>query len=296
VVIVSFCDNCAARKSSSWRCRGVDFKVRHVTTRRMWASAPRRSNRGRHLLLSSRHLLVHLRNLRTSHSLRTMRTSRIAQDTSRIVAASRAQRTASRTRSSANAAARPPSEEHDIYAPWESELVSDSADLRAGDKERATKRRKTGQGAPMAVKHEVGEISMAAIASPGKGSRPKKARRAPAKKTTVTKVGVQVEPPPHWETMYALTREMRKANLAPVDTMGCESLADKERTPRDQRFQTLIALMLSSQTKDTVTAVAMRGMQERMPGVHLPTPLQLCVLTIIRGSTSNPSSPSRLPH
>jgi endonuclease-3 len=71
--------------------------------------------------------------------------------------------------------------------------------------------------------------------------------------------------------MYALTREMRNENVAPVDTMGCESLADRARSPRDQRFQTLIALMLSRQKKDTVTAVAMRGMQENMPGVRPTT-------------------------
>lgn len=59
---------------------------------------------------------------------------------------------------------------------------------------------------------------------------------------------------------------MRNKNVAPVDTMGCESLADRTTSPRDQRFQTLISLMLSSQTKDTVTAVAIKGMQERMPG------------------------------
>jgi len=76
-----------------------------------------------------------------------------------------------------------------------------------------------------------------------------------------------MEPPANWEEMYALTREMRNENVAPVDTMGCESLAERERTPRDQRFQTLIALMLSSQTKDTVLAPVMRGMQEKMPGV-----------------------------
>jgi endonuclease III len=70
-----------------------------------------------------------------------------------------------------------------------------------------------------------------------------------------------------WEEIYALTRAMRNENLAPVDTMGCESLAERSRTPREQRFQTLIALMLSSQTKDTVTAVAMKGMQDKMPGV-----------------------------
>ncbi|ORY14437.1 DNA glycosylase [Clohesyomyces aquaticus] len=59
---------------------------------------------------------------------------------------------------------------------------------------------------------------------------------------------------------------MRNENVAPVDTMGCESLADRTATPRDQRFQTLVALMLSSQTKDTVTSVAIKGMQDNMPG------------------------------
>lgn len=59
---------------------------------------------------------------------------------------------------------------------------------------------------------------------------------------------------------------MRSKILAPVDTMGCENLAEDRRPPRDKRFQTLLALMLSSQTKDTVTAVAMKNMQDNMPG------------------------------
>ena len=66
--------------------------------------------------------------------------------------------------------------------------------------------------------------------------------------------------------MYDLTKEMRSQWQAPVDTMGCESLAEDKRTPREQRFQTLVALMLSSQTKDTVTAVAMKNLQEGLPG------------------------------
>lgn len=48
--------------------------------------------------------------------------------------------------------------------------------------------------------------------------------------------------------------------------MGCESLAEDTRSPRDRRFQTLVALMLSSQTKDTVTAVAMKNLQDNLPG------------------------------
>ncbi|KAK3078537.1 alpha,alpha-trehalase nth1, partial [Teratosphaeriaceae sp. CCFEE 6253] len=48
--------------------------------------------------------------------------------------------------------------------------------------------------------------------------------------------------------------------------MGCESLAEESRSPRDRRLQTLVALMLSSQTKDTVTAAAMKNLQDNLPG------------------------------
>ncbi len=129
------------------------------------------------------------------------------------------------------------------------------------------KRRRTARDTPVKVKHEIKGVSLTGIASPEKIAKPKKARRVPAKKVNGADGSVKIEPPPNWEEIYALTRQMRNENVAPVDTMGCESLADRQRSPRDQRFQTLVALMLSSQTKDTVTAVAMRGMQERMPGV-----------------------------
>jgi len=75
-----------------------------------------------------------------------------------------------------------------------------------------------------------------------------------------------VEPPPNWEKVYDITAAMRKRVLAPVDTMGCENLAEETRSPRDRRLQTLVALMLSSQTKDTVTAVAMKNLQDSLPG------------------------------
>lgn len=94
----------------------------------------------------------------------------------------------------------------------------------------------------------------------------KKGRRQPAKRITGNNGNAKVEPPANWEKMYSTTAEMRKRVVAPVDTMGCESLADLQRSPKDQRLQTLIALMLSSQTKDTVTAVAMRNLQENLPG------------------------------
>ncbi|KAI1435250.1 DNA glycosylase [Xylaria sp. CBS 124048] len=95
-----------------------------------------------------------------------------------------------------------------------------------------------------------------------------------ASSTTSTK------PPSNWEEIYGIVRSMRSeggaASNAPVDTMGCERLALRTATPRDQRFQTLVALMLSSQTKDTVNAVAMRRLQTELtpagggtPGLNL---------------------------
>lgn len=75
-------------------------------------------------------------------------------------------------------------------------------------------------------------------------------KRNQANKTNVT-------PPADWETVWELISEMRKGVTAPVDTMGCASLGDHNAEPKDFRYQTLLALMLSSQTKDQVTAAAM---------------------------------------
>ena len=60
----------------------------------------------------------------------------------------------------------------------------------------------------------------------------KKARRQPAKKTLNEDGEVEIHPPPNWEEMYDAVREMRRNNLAPVDTMGCESLAEEHLTPK----------------------------------------------------------------
>lgn len=59
---------------------------------------------------------------------------------------------------------------------------------------------------------------------------------------------------------------MRSDIIAPVDTMGCESSANPNASPKDQRLQTLIALMLSSQTKDQVTFAAIQTLESTLPG------------------------------
>jgi len=104
---------------------------------------------------------------------------------------------------------------------------------------------------------------------------PTRPRRTPAKRIRDPTTGTtRTSPPSDWEEIYALTTQMRAQVLAPVDTMGCEALADTAASPKDQRFQTLVSLMLSSQTKDTVTAAAVRDLQKKLPG-------GLCVQAIL---------------
>lgn len=70
--------------------------------------------------------------------------------------------------------------------------------------------------------------------------------------------------PAQWREWLGAIRKMRAAHPAPVDTMGCMQLASRTAPPPVARFQTLVALMLSSQTKDAVTAAAMERLH-RLP-------------------------------
>ncbi|KAF8933810.1 DNA glycosylase [Dissophora ornata] len=74
--------------------------------------------------------------------------------------------------------------------------------------------------------------------------------------------------PVGWEITLNRLREFRLQNPAPVDTMGCERLAEvgDDIPPEVSRFQTLMSLVLSSQTKDTVTSVAVRRLQKELKG------------------------------
>jgi endonuclease III len=118
------------------------------------------------------------------------------------------------------------------------------------------------------VKTEV-EESITFSASPSKDRRVRK----PARQVKNEETGeVEIHPPNDWEEVYALVKEMRTkgaARGAAVDTMGCESLAMDSVSPRDKRYQTLTALMLSSQTKDTTNAIAMKRLQTELPA-HKP--------------------------
>lgn len=63
-------------------------------------------------------------------------------------------------------------------------------------------------------------------------AKAKKARRQPAKRIVNEAGEEEIQPPSNWEEIYDAVREMRKEKLAPVDTMGCETLAEEHLTPR----------------------------------------------------------------
>lgn len=66
----------------------------------------------------------------------------------------------------------------------------------------------------------------------------------------------------NWKKVLEGIEAQRKTVLAPVDTVGCESLTDRENFPPEvARYHCLTSLMLSSQTKDEVTAEAMSNLK-----------------------------------
>ncbi|KAM8716476.1 hypothetical protein ACLKA7_003366 [Drosophila subpalustris] len=80
---------------------------------------------------------------------------------------------------------------------------------------------------------------------------------------------VKVESPnANWWQQLENVRLMRSEKPAPVDTQGCHQCADKNADEKTQRFHKLVALMLSSQTKDETTFEAMNRLkaQSLTPG------------------------------
>jgi len=69
--------------------------------------------------------------------------------------------------------------------------------------------------------------------------------------------------PAAWLSAYAALKLARETTPAPVDIEGAETLADSQGPPEVARFQTLVGLMLSSQTKDPVTSAAVGRLKER---------------------------------
>ncbi|KYO01845.1 endonuclease III-like protein [Plasmodium gaboni] len=72
----------------------------------------------------------------------------------------------------------------------------------------------------------------------------------------------------HFLLTYNKLKEMRKDIIAPVDKYGCDKLSEKTNDIKVFRFQTLISCMLSSRTKDEVTAMVMDKLKKHGLTVH----------------------------
>ena len=203
-----------------------------------------------------------------------MRTSRAAKDTANLFQALSPPRTR-QTRSSAlrdfafNASSSTPS--HALKEePPDSDDASSLSSVDTVDMEdildRPVKRRKVTSASAKDKKPSRTVAGKTTKNGNGKeNGSGKKVTKPPARKAKSSDTPVKVEPPPNWARIYDTVKRMREENpTAPVDTMGCAELYWRASSPKDRRFQTLVALMLSSQTKDTVTAVAMQRLHTEL--------------------------------
>jgi endonuclease III/predicted transcriptional regulator len=70
--------------------------------------------------------------------------------------------------------------------------------------------------------------------------------------------------PANFQKTWDNIEQMREEEEAPVDSMGCSHCHDEdELDERIQRLQTLVALMLSSQTRDEINFQAMKRLKKR---------------------------------
>src|SRR5699024_6886721 len=69
--------------------------------------------------------------------------------------------------------------------------------------------------------------------------------------------------PSNWRTVYDNIVKMRAETPATVDTMGCDQCVDAEGDEKVLRFQCLVALMLSSQTRDQITFATMQELKKQ---------------------------------
>ncbi|XP_044792128.1 endonuclease III-like protein 1 isoform X1 [Bubalus bubalis] len=122
-----------------------------------------------------------------------------------------------------------------------------AAPLRSG--EAAAEERKS--YSPVKRRRKARRLSVAYEASEGEGGEGAERLQAPSWQ------------PQDWRQQLDNIRTMRSAKDAPVDQLGAEHCFDPSASPKVRRYQVLLSLMLSSQTKDQVTAGAMQRLRAR---------------------------------
>lgn len=107
------------------------------------------------------------------------------------------------------------------------------------------------KSAPVAAKPAVKSVTKPAVTLPKQEPNGEVTPDEPDQKP---KSGWQ--PPDNWRLLLDNIRLMRMSGNAPVDVVGCEKCVNPEASPEIRRFEVLVSLMLSSQTKDEVTHAA----------------------------------------
>ncbi|KAJ1644453.1 alpha,alpha-trehalase nth1 [Coemansia asiatica] len=106
-------------------------------------------------------------------------------------------------------------------------------------------------------------------------------KRSPKKPLTDDDELRGTPPRDDWDIVFDRIKEYRATHEAPVDTVGCEALTAEEKDPKMQRFRSLVSLMLSAQTKDEITAEAVRNLSQRLPGGLTPRSLSEAPMDLI---------------
>jgi endonuclease-3 len=208
-----------------------------------------------------------------------MRTSRISQETSKIISTSSPSAPRSNRSSLARAAHNSSSIKNENSAS-ESADIEDAIPSSRKRKREPTPRTPAKQSPRKAVTVKT-ETEETVTFSPA--AKERKVRN-PARHVKNKPGDVEIHPPSDWKKVYDLVKEMRitgGAQNAAVDTMGCERLGLDSVGPKVKRYHTLTALMLSSQTKDTTNAVAMNRLQTELPAYKEGAPIGLNLENIL---------------
>ena len=94
-----------------------------------------------------------------------------------------------------------------------------------------------------------------------KSSSPKTPTSSSSRKRQRIQPG-SLKPPEDFLQLYSIVEELRADRTAPLDSDGGEALPQRDQGTTIYRFQVLVALMLSSQTKDAAVGEAMRALQQ----------------------------------
>ena len=77
-----------------------------------------------------------------------------------------------------------------------------------------------------------------------------------------SKAPLVIPEPEGWRQRWDLITELRRDRTAVVDQMGSEAIAASSAPGADRAYETLVSLMLSSQTKDTVNMATMKKLRD----------------------------------